>query len=75
MRDAWNLFQWAAAALALVLTGSANAADAPHPVVAGFERFYTTEKADLAQGGQLLLGELNCVSCHQPEGTPSKKQA
>ncbi len=36
-----------------------------HPIVAGFERFSSGGKADSAQGGQLLLGELNCVSCHQ----------
>src|SRR5215471_13173731 len=36
-----------------------------HPIVPGFERFYTDEKADVARGGQLLLGELNCVSCHK----------
>lgn len=37
-----------------------------HPVIPGFERFYTGEKADAARGGQLLLAELNCISCHQP---------
>ncbi|HKB42694.1 MAG TPA: c-type cytochrome, partial [Gemmataceae bacterium] len=36
-----------------------------HPIVPGFERFSTGEKADIARGGQLLLGELNCVSCHK----------
>jgi mono/diheme cytochrome c family protein len=36
-----------------------------HPIVAGFERSFTGEKANLARGGQLLLGELNCTSCHQ----------
>jgi len=35
-----------------------------HPIVAGFERFYTTSGADAAKGGRLLLGELNCISCH-----------
>lgn len=42
-----------------------------YPLVAGFERFYppgiTEEK--LAEGGRLLLQELNCVACHQvPDG-------
>jgi len=41
-----------------------------HPIVAGFERFFTGEKADAGQGGQLLLGELNCTSCHQ-SGNPA----
>jgi mono/diheme cytochrome c family protein len=49
---------------------------AAHPVVPGFERFSTGKKADPAQGGQLLLGELNCVSCHQTTGDAvSLKQA
>lgn len=37
-----------------------------HPVVASFDRFYAdqAEEAKLAQGGLLLLTEMNCVSCH-----------
>ena len=60
---------------AIVLAASARAAD--HPIVGGFERFYTGEKADLAKGGKLLLGELNCVSCHLPgDSNPiARKQA
>jgi mono/diheme cytochrome c family protein len=59
--------------------GAAETPAAPtHPVVAGFERFFTDAKADAVRGGQLLLGELNCVSCHQPS-TPlsavARKQA
>lgn len=47
-----------------------------HPIVIGFERFYTGEQADSVKGGQLLLGELNCVSCHQPaEASLACKQA
>lgn len=34
------------------------------PVVAGFERFNT----DAREAGELLLGELQCVRCHKPEG-------
>src|SRR5262245_26464297 len=43
---------------------------ASHPMVSGFERFYSGAKADAFHGGQLLLGELNCVSCH-PSTDPS----
>jgi mono/diheme cytochrome c family protein len=52
-----------------------QAADAP-PIVPGFERFHATG-ADAAKGGRLLLGELNCVSCHQPDGgrEAARKQA
>src|SRR5947207_3150632 len=54
----------------LIATGRDAAAAAP--VVPGFERF---EKTDAA-AGRLLLGELNCLSCHQPaEPAPLTKQA
>ena len=54
-----------------------------HPVVAGFERFFTAAGAnapkDLVPGGKLLLGELGCVACHQVDGATAqqvtKKQA
>jgi mono/diheme cytochrome c family protein len=48
-----------------VLAGPLRA-DTPHPVVPGFERFYSAGQ-DPASGGRLLLGELNCVSCHKPD--------
>ena len=38
-----------------------------HPRVIGFERFYAGDKAGAVAGGQLLLGELNCTSCHQAD--------
>lgn len=37
-----------------------------HAIVPGFERLYAAPNSDAAAGGQLLLGELNCASCHQP---------
>jgi mono/diheme cytochrome c family protein len=40
---------------------------AAHPIVPGFERFYTEANSDKVQGGRLLLGELNCTSCHKAE--------
>ncbi len=61
-----------AASLAALLLrgGSLPAAPAPaRPIVPGFERFHAA-KADAA-GGRLLLTELNCVRCHQPEA-PAK---
>jgi len=36
----------------------------PHPIVPGFERYGAAEGAE---GGRLLLGELNCVTCHKPD--------
>ena len=60
----------------LVLVNPTPAVAAGHPVVAGFERFYDNDKADLAQGGSLLLTELNCVACHQQaEANAVRKQA
>jgi mono/diheme cytochrome c family protein len=64
----------AAAALLMVGTGRC-AADLPggtaatpsHPIIPGFERFYAKVPAGSVKGGQLLLNELNCVSCHHPE--------
>lgn len=59
---------------------------ADHPIVPGFERFFAATaavdqrapEADAVQGGLLLLGELNCTSCHAAApGSPAiaKKQA
>lgn len=38
-----------------------------HPVVPGFERFQGGEHFDSIETGRLLLGELNCLSCHQSD--------
>jgi mono/diheme cytochrome c family protein len=38
-----------------------------HPIIPGFERFYAKPGADAVKGGRLLLGELGCLSCHQPQ--------
>jgi len=37
-----------------------------HPIVPGFERFHAGGM-EAVKGGRLLLGELNCISCHKPE--------
>jgi mono/diheme cytochrome c family protein len=68
-------------ALGLFVTSLPAADDKPsaHPRVLGFERFYYDEKADAAHGGLLLLGELNCTSCHAAQAAVGsqvvKKQA
>ena len=59
---------------------AAEAVITPHPLVAGFERFHATAgNSDAVSGGLLLLGELNCVSCHQGDeaiaALVQKKQA
>jgi mono/diheme cytochrome c family protein len=62
---------WAVALLLLAvplpLQAGGKSSKDPHPIVAGFERFHSGAGSDAAQGGQLLLSELNCVSCHQAE--------
>src|SRR5262245_7330167 len=64
--------------LAALVLGSAVLSIAPvsasHPFVAGFERFHSGPVAEPAAGGRLLLGELNCTSCHAADGQ-AKKQA
>jgi len=50
-------------ATSAVTAARLDAAEA-HPVVAGFERFYSADDGDDAAGGLLLAGELNCTSCH-----------
>lgn len=44
------------------------------PVVAGFERLHWKATDPSVKGGDLLLSELNCTSCHQSESA-AKKQA
>ena len=39
------------------------------PVVPGFDRLAGAEGIGLADRGELLLGELNCVSCHSGEAS------
>jgi mono/diheme cytochrome c family protein len=66
----------ASLALFFLLAAHFSAADAAGPVIPGFERFHTGDKADPARGGHLLLGELNCISCHQTESkATARKQA
>lgn len=38
-----------------------------HPVVPGFDRFHGGPHFKSVETGRLLLGELNCLSCHQPD--------
>jgi mono/diheme cytochrome c family protein len=54
-----------AGAIALPRNASGAAAPLP-PVVPGHERL-NEAKVDAAARGELLLGELNCLSCHKPD--------
>jgi len=48
----------------------AHAKPVNYPFVVGFERFHSGRDDEdyLAEGGFLLLNELNCVACHAPPG-------
>jgi cytochrome c2 len=61
----------------LAMAGDAKTAfRRDHPIIPPFERFYASGNADRAKGGQLLLGELNCTSCHaDAQGASQKKTA
>ncbi len=41
--------------------------EAKRPIVPAFERFYASTGADPAVGGRFLVGELNCIACHQAD--------
>ena len=70
-----------ACALVLILPATASKAEEPaaRPIVSGFERFHAEPGSDLATGGRLLMGELNCTSCHRGDEPPlapvARKQA
>jgi mono/diheme cytochrome c family protein len=67
---------FALAVAVLLAVGGPSRGLAQEPAVPGFHRLFNDDKADRAHGGQLLLGELNCTSCHQPgDAAPGRKQA
>ncbi|MBI2478709.1 MAG: c-type cytochrome, partial [Planctomycetia bacterium] len=39
-----------------------------HPMIPGYERFFS-ETSGSAAAGELLIGELNCLSCHRTESS------
>ena len=48
-----------------LLCASHGFAVSDHPLVAGYERFFAGDESKAVAGGELLLGELKCLSCHQ----------
>ena len=54
----------ALAAILLLASPALAQDDKPHPIVPGYERFGSN---DGVEAGRLLLGELNCVTCHKPD--------
>lgn len=51
-------------AMSATCLGAESSTAATRPLVPGFERF-PAPQAGPVRGGQLLLGELNCASCHK----------
>ncbi len=76
MRHALYFFLLRAGCLATCLIGMATAvcgATPEHAVVPGFERFHSSANEDQAWLGEMLLGELNCISCHTPDAAIKKR--
>ena len=74
------LLSLACCLIAMTWVAASNAEEpAGRPIVAGFERFHAEPSTDAATGGRLLLGELNCTSCHRGDDAPfapvARKQA
>src|SRR5262245_11097481 len=46
-----------------------------HPIIPPFERFYAAANSDDVKGGGLLLGELNCTSCHRTDDADLAKKS
>jgi mono/diheme cytochrome c family protein len=49
---------------------SGDGGEGARPIVSGFERFHAEAGKTDALGGRLLLGELNCASCHRGTDAP-----
>src|SRR5262245_43942417 len=52
-----------------------NAFQRDHPIIPPFERFYAAANSDHVKGGRLLLGELNCTSCHTTDDADLAKKS
>ncbi|MHC4994027.1 MAG: PA14 domain-containing protein [Planctomycetota bacterium] len=58
-------------ALGVLLWG--GYAHATAPVIPGYERLLKQERVSAVERGEVLLGELNCIGCHQaPPGVASR---
>jgi mono/diheme cytochrome c family protein len=74
MRDRFRLSIFATSILS-VIAGGAMAAESVPPVVPGYNRLKTIEKAGGdAAAGELLLAELNCTACHAPDGDVNRSR-
>ena len=68
------LLAWAIATAASgPLQAQTGSADPPAPVVPGYEQLRLADAADEAALGEILLGELNCLSCHTPTAAVAER--
>ncbi|GIW82698.1 MAG: hypothetical protein KatS3mg105_4505 [Gemmatales bacterium] len=51
----------------VMAASSVGLAQEKAPAIPGFVRFYAKDDADARLAGNLLLGELNCTSCHKSD--------
>ena len=58
-----------ATAASVPLRAQTGSAAPPAPVVPGYEHLRLAGAADDAALGEILLGELNCLACHEPAPT------
>jgi mono/diheme cytochrome c family protein len=70
-KDSRPLLAFLLASAAVLCPRSLVAADVP-PRVLGFQRISAADNKDVIAAGQLLLGELNCTSCHQADASLSQ---
>ena len=67
------VFPVLAVALSAALQAQPAVPAAPPPVVPGYEHLRLAGAAGEAALGEVLLGELNCLSCHEPTPEVSKR--
>ena len=70
MRPLQSIWKGCGLLVVLGLGFATEAGASSAPVVVGFERFHrgVADDSSFAEGGLLLIGELNCVACHRLPG-------
>ena len=67
------VFPVLAAALSAAIQAQSPVPASPTPVVPGYEHLRLAGAASEAALGEVLLGELNCLSCHEPTPEVSRR--
>jgi mono/diheme cytochrome c family protein len=69
----WRALSRCALLLLIAPTAAAFGNSAKSPIVMGAERLASVAQPDLVEIGELLLSELRCVNCHQPDDALSER--